>query len=155
MQETPRILHLKQKILKFSGHFLLLNLFEMTYLPKIAWFASTFQKSNSDKIMNKRGIKRSNFSSWMPLTCLNAPTNFLAVPSRWFSLHVNIRGEWYSSYKAVRQIPVSIIISYKKCFFLVINTIIKFLRFRIKYIIDGGFYLIIDTCDCFIFSMRK
>ena len=122
----------------------------MIYLLKIVWFACAFQKSNSDKVMNKRGIKRSNFSYWMPLTCLNAPTIFLAVPSRWFLFHVNIRGEQYSSYQAVRQIPVSIIISYKKRFFLVINTIMKFLRFRIKYIIDGGFYLIIDTCAyCF------
>ena len=46
LQETPHILHLKQKMFKFSGrHFLLLNLLEMIYLLKIAWFACTFQKS--------------------------------------------------------------------------------------------------------------
>ena len=35
--------------------------------------------------------------------------------------------------------------SYEKCLLLKINTVTEFLLFRMKYIIDGDFYLIIDT----------
>ena len=49
-----------------------------------------------------------------------------------------------------------IVIAYKKCLFLEINIITKFLLFRIKYIIDTGVvYLIFDTHRYFIIPMRK
>ena len=38
---------------------------------------------------------------------------------------------------------------------LEINAVRKFLLFRMKYNIDRGFHLIIDTCNYFIIPMRK
>ena len=43
----------------------------------------------------------------------------------------------YSLYKTVRQIPKLIITAYEKMLLLDINTISKFLLFRMKYNIDG------------------
>ena len=44
----------------------------------------------------------------------------------------------YSPYKTVWWIPEFILIACKKYLLLEINTILEFLPFRMKYIIDGG-----------------
>ena len=57
---------------------------------------------------------------------------------------------FYISYKAVWQIHKLIVIAEKKCLLLEINTITKFLLFRMKYIIDRDVYLIIGSYNYFM-----
>ena len=63
----------------------------------------------------------------------------------------------YSLQQAVWRISKLILIAYEKCLLLEINTVKKFLLFRIKRIIEGGgggeggVYLIVDTYNSFIF----
>ena len=57
------------------------------------------------------------------------------------------------SYKTAWRVPKLIIIATKKYLLLEINTITKFLLFKIKYVHDGC-YLVIDTCYCFIIPIR-
>ena len=45
---------------------------------------------------------------------------------------------YYSLYKAVWLIPKLLVIAYKKCLLLKINTVTKFLLFKMKYVINGG-----------------
>ena len=59
----------------------------------------------------------------------------------------------YSSYKVVWWISALILIAHtKKCLLFQINTFTKFLLFRMKYIIDEAFCLIVQIYNHFIVS---
>ena len=59
----------------------------------------------------------------------------------------------YSPHKAVWWIPKLILIAYKNCLLLKINTISEFLLFSMKYLLTGVAYFMNDACNYFIIPM--
>ena len=60
---------------------------------------------------------------------------------------VHAKVEWW--------ISELLLIAYKKCLFLEIDTITNFLMFKMKYVVKGVVYLNIDTYYSFVVSIRE